>query len=499
MTTESTRGTRHGGWLWRVVRVGVFGIAALLTLVGIVWAFENWRAERHWNRVRTGLVERGVALDWASYVPAEVPNEDNFGALPFWEGHFVGPNYGGDLRRTIGLPPLSKKKEQARRTLTNALPVPLEDYVEAFTLSTNWPGFKPVGIPELDVVMAFVQMEPALRMVREGLDRKHRVFPVAYEDGYNALLPHLATLVILHRTLDLQTRALLQADQKARAFESARFSLRLASVLESELFTVSHAVMRRQCRLALHGVWLGIDRGAWTAEQLADFQRQIEGWDLITWAVRSLQAERAQANRYFELGLGNSRDFFQTYLGMHHATMRNDSLEARFLTIPRCVIRQNQSRYNTAMDQLIGSLASQTLEYPVWNDGIINNVLGLQPSGTSAPLDLAAAQLSPESIYNVFARTVIPTPEPLVRDLLSTTAMARMAAVACALERFRLARGEYPSDLQSLVPEWIRVLPADPLDRKAFRYELNNGKTYRLQGSRPEWVWGQAWIYAQER
>ena len=70
--------------------------------------------------------------------------------------------------------------------------------------------------------------------------------------------------------------------------------------------------MRRQSRLAIHGVWLGIDRGAWTAEQLAEFQRQIEGWDFIALTTRSLQAERAQANRYFELGVGDSHAFFQT-------------------------------------------------------------------------------------------------------------------------------------------------------------------------------------------
>lgn len=498
MTTETTFGARLGRWLWRLVRVGLFGLAVLITLVGIAWVFENWRAERHWNRARIGLVERGVALDWASYVPPEVPNEDNFGALPFWEGHFHAPSYGGDLRRTIALPPLAKEKEKARRSLTNALPVPLEDFVEAFTLSTNWPGYKAVGIPEVDVLSAFVQMEPALRMLREGLDRKHRVFPVEFEGGYRTLLPHLATLVVLQRTLDLQTRAMLQADQKARAFESARFSARLASVLESEPFAISQAVMRRQSRLAIHGVWLGIDRGAWTAEQLAEFQRQIEGWDFIALTTRSLQAERAQANRYFELGLSDSLGFFKAYLAFI-SNHNSETLGPSYIIIPRFLIRENQCRYNAGIDQLIHALASQSLEYPSWEEGAYYNFMGLQEGGTAAPLDLAAAKLSPPSLYNLFARAFISTPEPLVRDLLSTTAMARMASVACALERFRLARGHYPRDLQSLVPEWVRAMPVDPLDRKAFRYELNDGKTYRLQGSRPEWVWGQAWIYAQER
>lgn len=37
------------------------------------------------------------------------------------------------------------------------------------------------------------------------------------------------------------------------------------------------------------------------------------------------------------------------------------------------------------------------------------------------------------------------------------------AAVACALERCRLAQGQYPASLDALVPTWLKQVPADLL------------------------------------
>jgi hypothetical protein len=42
----------------------------------------------------------------------------------------------------------------------------------------------------------------------------------------------------------------------------------------------------------------------------------------------------------------------------------------------------------------------------------------------------------------------------------------QQAAVACALERFRLAHGQYPDSLEALVPSFLKQLPADLLAPK---------------------------------
>lgn len=53
---------------------------------------------------------------------------------------------------------------------------------------------------------------------------------------------------------------------------------------------------------------------------------------------------------------------------------------------------------------------------------------------------------------------------------LRTLARVRVARVALAVERSRLAAGELPDDLRRLLPVYLESIPADPFDREPLRY-----------------------------
>ncbi|MEM8952865.1 MAG: hypothetical protein AAGD22_01820 [Verrucomicrobiota bacterium] len=44
------------------------------------------------------------------------------------------------------------------------------------------------------------------------------------------------------------------------------------------------------------------------------------------------------------------------------------------------------------------------------------------------------------------------------------------AEIACALERFRIRHGEYPSKLSELVSDFLAAVPVDGMDGKPMRY-----------------------------
>jgi hypothetical protein len=46
----------------------------------------------------------------------------------------------------------------------------------------------------------------------------------------------------------------------------------------------------------------------------------------------------------------------------------------------------------------------------------------------------------------------------------------RLATTALAVERFRLANGKLPENLNELVPQFLSAVPADPFDGKPLRY-----------------------------
>jgi len=48
--------------------------------------------------------------------------------------------------------------------------------------------------------------------------------------------------------------------------------------------------------------------------------------------------------------------------------------------------------------------------------------------------------------------------------------LAQMAAVACALERCRLAKGAYPEKLEELSPAFLPQPPLDPMNGQPYHY-----------------------------
>jgi hypothetical protein len=75
------------------------------------------------------------------------------------------------------------------------------------------------------------------------------------------------------------------------------------------------------------------------------------------------------------------------------------------------------------------------------------------------------------------------------------------------LERFRLARGEYPAALRELAPQFISLQPTDPINGEALKYRVtgpghfllysvgwdekdDNGAAVDSAGN-GDWVWGK--------
>src|SRR5882672_10596953 len=59
-------------------------------------------------------------------------------------------------------------------------------------------------------------------------------------------------------------------------------------------------------------------------------------------------------------------------------------------------------------------------------------------------------------------------------------ARRRLVLAAIALERYRLAHGFYPKELQSLVPDVLKSAPVDFMDGKPLRYRLTGNGTFVL-------------------
>jgi hypothetical protein len=78
---------------WRVARRLLVAAAALATLIAVFYTVENWRGKRAWEKRRQELEARGAVLDWGAYVPAPVPDDQNFYKAPKMQEWFVRDHF----------------------------------------------------------------------------------------------------------------------------------------------------------------------------------------------------------------------------------------------------------------------------------------------------------------------------------------------------------------------------------------------------------------------
>ena len=73
--------------------------------------------------------------------------------------------------------------------------------------------------------------------------------------------------------------------------------------------------------------------------------------------------------------------------------------------------------------------------------------------------------------YAFMTRMVMPALGRVADMQAKSTAMLTCAGVALAVERYRLAQGKLPEELEELVPDYLSTLPIDPFDGKLLKYE----------------------------
>src|ERR1051325_4446701 len=69
-------------------RYALYALIAFVTLIALLYAEENFRGKMAWERYRKAAEARGVRFDFASFIPAPVPDEQNAVAIPLVHSWF---------------------------------------------------------------------------------------------------------------------------------------------------------------------------------------------------------------------------------------------------------------------------------------------------------------------------------------------------------------------------------------------------------------------------
>lgn len=425
----------------------MFVVVCLVTLCWLFVAFENWRGQRAWERYQRERETKGDSFDWKSIAPPPVPDNENFAMTPLFAELFPKP-------------PVHPRLNALR------LPACEEGYGDwRVGRRDNLAAWKKCFTNE-DLLAALKVYDPTLREIREALQQYPRCrFPIRYEDHLNAALPHLSPLRSIARVLRLRAVAELAAGQTDAAFEDVRLCLRLADTIKDEPVLVSFLVRVAMLDAAVQPIWEGLTAHCWSERQLAALQAEFANVDQLAAFALAVRGERVFA---------------------HHAVrwLINKSTSSERAIVLGYSDRQQRSRWRR--------LLARAMPTGWW----FQNMRRLDQYYTEAYLPAIAVhnrrldpaqwrklqaelESKPHSLQDAVSRILLPALSSSVVTAARGQTAADETVVACALERYRIAKGGLPDKLEALVPEFLAKIPTDVVNGQPLRYR-RDGERFKL-------------------
>ena len=479
---------------WRITRRLLVVVAVLITFLVLAYTFIDWRGKRAWEAYKRDFPTTGGPADFASFIPPRVPDDQNFAMTPFLAPLF---NF-----NPLALPGQSRWLDtngHERATTEFSRVASAGNWSQAMVLwrqeratdladwLRSWHKLKTSGkaasedananFPSLDrkalgttVLGELEQFGPVFDELRQASQRPQARFNIRYDeaDPWSILLPHLAVVKGACRALQLRASAELAAGNAQGSSEDIELVIRLSGTIKDEPFLISHLVRLVMVDFAVQAIWEGLESRQWTDAQLQMFQTQLGQLAILHDLQRPLNGERAADNLTFDL-LRTQRDRQRLFSGL---TGSGDSEAFVFLLVPRGWTYQEQVVCNRLFDKFM--MPGFDPDAQVVKPSVIDaNSAALNRTMQGSPFHLVWNHL-------VMARLLLPA----LGRTFEKSALAQNgideAAVACALERYRMAEGHYPESLDKLQPRFVQSLPHDVCSGQALKYRVTDDGRFVL-------------------
>jgi len=481
METSAVTPAVRKGFFRRLMnwRGALFLLAAFITLVALLLAEENWRGTRAWRNYKREMEAKGESFDPARLIPPKVPDNQNFAMTPYFAPIFNLPP------EVLRQPPklvtnmvngreVVEPMQIVRGTnIANQLPDPdlpphragwhfgsaadLIGWAVAFQ-DTNSAARRPEitdSVQAASIVLENMKpYESTLAELQSGSERPYCRYNVPYEEWDNpqvmsALLEHLSMMKGLYRLLSLHAEAEMVLGRNGQALKDINVMFRLNNGLGDEPLLISELVRFACTSIMLQSVGEGLAEHRWSDAELQVLQEHLQKTDLVASIVRALYGERdICTNPNFDRWNSARYGWYSMLRGWNRLEQRNINRAFHDMMLPRI------------------DLAARVINPSV-----------------NHSLDLAFKKLSDGNWFriafiehSIFAKMLVPLSSVLPHAAFAQSEVD-MAMLACALERYRLAQGQYPEELNALVPSFIAVLPHDIINGQPLKYRRTaNGR-----------------------
>lgn len=463
----------------RLLRWRFLALGCLATLVALFYAVENWRGRRAWQDYKQAQEAKGEQFDMASLIPPPVADDQNFFETPIWKDlHFVETNgavvwSGAPGGNHVIFDAFGPKGADAPSTGSwlKAQRLDLAAWQAFYRGSNNFystqgglptnyfPIAKEPQSPAADVLLALSKFEGNRQLLIATAARPQARFWINYDAGFAMLLPHLARVKASSQYLAVHASAALQAGDRQTAIEDVKLMFRLFDSIRGEPILISHLVRMAALQLALGPVWEGLTGRQWSENDLRTIASELGKMDFLADYHFAMRGERA----YGVWGVDYVRR-----AGIH--------------ALGEVVDPQSPAKPTDA-EKFLGRALFRLMPAG-WFDQNKLSLCSLQETCFLTAVDRERRLIPPARIqqssailsqlksspYGFFARLLLPALTRTAERCARAQTAADLARVACALEQYRLAEGQFPETLAALAPAFIEKLPHDIINGWPLNY-----------------------------
>jgi hypothetical protein len=427
--------------------------------------FLDWRVERQWERYVAEARSRGVKLTAVELEQPPVPDAENFAHIPLLKAAFAG---GG--ARPFALP----RNAGNRIPFGNILRGERVDW-KAWQNNFLQAGYisELTSDPVRDTLHALDHYAPQFQQWSEWRSRPQSRFALDLKRGPMMPLAHLGTFQDAVKVFGLRMRAHLAMGESGAAYDDFQDGFQAYRALREEPTLIDGLVRVSVLLVLLNAVGDGLMDQAWSEQDLRKIEADLAGVRVWEDYRRAMEGEHAFTNTIAELltraqASGRSQvaaNVYGTPAGFPTAT------SLWFQLMPRRVLRENQLRQNLYFDELLARV---------------------DPTGRHYDLDLATPSAPKndrgfiEDFYYLPSKVFTSPFETVDRNYGFLKARLDEARLACALERFGMARGAFPAALAELTPEFVDDPPSDMYARAPYRYQRLDRGSFRLHSVGPD-------------
>ncbi len=437
----------------------LIGFLFFATFIALFYAEEDWRGARDWTRVEKELRAKGEPLTLDKILPASIPDNENVAAAPIFKELWTNPK--NARLSQLKLPGPLNSSTPAMGDSMSGEPMDLLGWQKLLTGKSN------PQTAAADILTALSKYDPILQDLDQALQRPKVLWPMSRDKPLEGFMINIGFIIPTCKILTLKGGAALALGKTDLALLNLKRIYRLNRAVENySLF--GQIVAQGGDYLSLPLVQEGINTHRWSDAQLTEIQKILLTEDFLASYKAAYRMERALFNHASRLVEGNRVQL------MSWITIRNKStanIISRFCSICLSLLPagwgdQDRTFYNQTVQtyfldpidpklQRVDSMKIQAADAYVRNG---NQLPGYHLFSTSALRFLGGVSF----------------------NSAQTQTRINLGAIACGLERYRLAHGKLPDSLQALVPDYIPQLPHDLITGTPINYKRVSDQDYVL-------------------